>query len=122
MRGDAIAGIIITLINILGGFVIGVFQQNLSIVDAVQNYTLLTVGDGLVSQIPSLVIATAAGIIVSRGASKQTMGKEFGAQFFNYPKAVYTAAGAIFFFGLIPGLPHIPFLMLSLLVAKVTVG
>ena len=117
VRGDAIAGIIITLINIFGGFVIGVLQQKLSIVDAAQNYTLLTVGDGLVSQIPALTISTAAGIIVSRAASKETMGKEFGSQFFSYPKAIYTAAAVIFFFGLIPGLPHIPFLMLSTIVA-----
>lgn len=117
VRGDAVAGIIITIINILGGFVIGVFQQKMSMVDAVQNYTLLTVGDGLVSQIPSLTIATAAGIIVSRGASKQTMGKEFGTQFLNYPKAIYLSAGAMFFFGLIPGLPHLPFIILSAVIA-----
>jgi flagellar biosynthesis protein FlhA len=117
VRGDAIAGIIITLINIFGGLIIGILQQKMSVVDAAQNYTLLTVGDGLVSQIPALTISTAAGIIVSRSASKETMGKEFGSQFFNYPKAIYTAAGVIFFFGLIPGLPHIPFLMLSSLVA-----
>ena len=117
VRGDAIAGIIITLINILGGFVIGVFQQKLTMVDAVQNYTLLTVGDGLVSQIPSLTIATAAGIIVSRGASKNTMGKEFGAQFFSYTKAIYISAAAVFLFGLIPGLPHLPFIILSAVIA-----
>jgi len=117
VRGDAVAGIIITVINILGGFVIGVFQQKMSMVDAVQNYTLLTVGDGLVSQIPSLTIATAAGIIVSRGASVQTMGKDFGSQFFNYPKAIYLSAGAVFFFGLIPGLPHLPFILLSTVIA-----
>jgi len=113
VRGDAIAGIIITIINILGGFIIGVFQQRMSIVDAAQNYTLLTVGDGLVSQIPSLTIATAAGIVVSRAASKETMGREFGKQFFNYPKAIYMSAASIFLFGLIPGLPHVPFLLLS---------
>jgi len=117
VRGDAIAGIIITLINILGGFVIGVFQQKLTMVDAVQNYTLLTVGDGLVSQIPSLTIATAAGIIVSRGASKNTMGKEFGIQFLSYTKAIYISAAAVFFFGLIPGLPHLPFIILSAVIA-----
>jgi len=117
VRGDAIAGIIITLINIFGGFVIGVLQQKMSMLDAAQNYTLLTVGDGLVSQIPALTISTAAGIIVSRAASTETMGKEFGRQFFNYPKAIYTAAGVIFFFGLIPGLPHLPFLLLSSVVA-----
>lgn len=116
VRGDAIAGIIITLVNIIGGFVIGVFQKKLSVVDAAQNYTLLTVGDGLVSQIPALTISTAAGIVVSRAASEGTMGKDFGKQFFQYSKAIYLAAFTIFFFGLIPGLPHIPFIMLSMIV------
>jgi len=117
VRGDAIAGIIITLINIIGGFIIGVLQKKMSAIDAAQAYTLLTVGDGLVSQIPALTISTAAGLVVSRAASEDTMGKEFGRQFFGYPKAIYLAAFTIFFFGLIPGLPHIPFIMLSTLIA-----
>jgi flagellar biosynthesis protein FlhA len=116
VRGDAIAGIIITLINIIGGFVIGVLQRKMSAIDAAQAYTLLTIGDGLVSQIPALTISTAAGIVVSRAASEDTMGKEFGKQFFDYPKAIYLASLTIFFFGLIPGLPHIPFIVLSLLI------
>ncbi len=116
VRGDAIAGIIITIINIFGGFIIGVFQKNMAFIDAAQNYTLLTVGDGLVSQIPALVISTAAGIVVSRAASEGTMGSDFAKQFFKYPKAVYLSALTIFFFGLIPGLPHIPFIMLSILI------
>lgn len=117
VRGDAIAGIIITLINILGGFIIGVLQKQLPIVDAAQNYTLLTVGDGLVSQIPALLISTAAGIVLSRSGSNDTMGKEFGTQFFAYHKAMYLAAGTIFLFGLIPGLPHFSFMVLSLIIA-----
>jgi flagellar biosynthesis protein FlhA len=116
VRGDAIAGIIITLINIIGGFIIGVFQKNLSVIDAAQNYTLLTIGDGLVSQIPALIISTAAGIVVSRTTSEVTMGKEFGRLFFKYPKAVYLSALIIFFFGLIPGLPHFPFILLSTII------
>jgi len=116
VRGDAIAGIIITLVNIIGGFIIGVLQKNLSVLDAAQNYTLLTVGDGLVSQIPALTISTAAAIVVSRAASEGTMGKDFGKQFLNYPKAIYLAALTIFFFGLIPGLPHIPFIMIALFI------
>lgn len=116
VRGDAIAGIIITVINIMAGFVIGVFQQNMSVIDAAQNYTLLTVGDGLVSQIPALTISTAAGIVVSRAASESTMGKDFGKQFLNYPKAIYLSALTVFFFGLIPGLPHIPFIALSMII------
>ena len=117
VRGDAIAGIIIALINIIGGFIIGVFQNKMSVIDAAQNYTLLTIGDGLVSQIPALTISTAAGIVVSRAASEDNMGTEFGRQFFEYPKAIYLAALTIFFFGLIPGLPHIPFITLSILIA-----
>ena len=117
VRGDAIAGIIIALINIIGGFIIGVLQRKMSAIDAAQAYTLLTIGDGLVSQIPALTISTAAGIVVSRAASEDTMGKEFGKQFFDYPKAIYLASLTIFFFGLIPGLPHIPFIVLSLLIA-----
>jgi flagellar biosynthesis protein FlhA len=116
VRGDAIAGIIITVINILGGFIIGVFQQDMSIISAAQNYTLLTVGDGLVSQIPALTISTAAGIVVSRAASEGTLGKDLGKQFSDYPKAIYLSALTVFFFGLIPGLPHIPFILLSLII------
>ena len=116
VRGDAIAGIIITIINIIGGFIIGVVQNKMAAIDAAQNYTLLTIGDGLVSQIPALTISTAAGIIVSRTASEDTMGREFAAQFFEYPKAIYLAVITIFFFGLIPGLPHIPFIVLSMII------
>ena len=116
VRGDAIAGIIITLINIVGGFIIGVLQQKMSAIDAAQTYTLLTVGDGLVSQVPALTISTAAGIVVSRAASRDTMGKEFGRQFFNYPKAIMIAAVIVFCFGLIPGLPHLPFILLSIII------
>jgi flagellar biosynthesis protein FlhA len=117
VRGDAIAGIIITIINIIGGFIIGVLQRNMPIVEAAQNYTMLTIGDGLVSQIPALTISTAAGIIVSRAASMDSMGKEFGKQFADYPKAIYIASFTIFSFGLIPGLPHVPFIILSLIIA-----
>lgn len=118
VRGDAIAGIIIALINIIGGFIIGVLQRKMSALDAAQAYTLLTIGDGLVSQIPALTISTAAGIVVSRAASEDTMGKEFGKQFLDHPKAIYLASLTIFFFGLIPGLPHIPFIVLSLLIGS----
>ncbi len=116
VRGDAIAGIIITMINIIGGFIIGVFQQHMSVLNAAQNYTLLTVGDGLVSQIPALTISTAAGIVVSRAASEGTMGKDFGKLFSKYPKPIYLSALTVFLFGLIPGLPHIPFIILSIII------
>ncbi len=117
VRGDAIAGIVITLINILGGLIIGVFKQSMSFVDAAQSYMLLTVGDGLVSQIPALIISTAAGIVVTRSASEGTMGSDFIRQVARYPRAVNLAALMIFFFGLIPGLPHLAFIFLSLGIA-----
>ena len=120
VRGDAIAGIVITLINILGGLIIGVGQQGMNFLDAAQNYTLLTVGDGLVSQIPALIISTAAGIVVTRSASQGTMGGDFARQFIKYPRAVNLAALMIFFFGLIPGLPHMAFILLSILIAGVS--
>jgi len=116
VRGDAIAGIIITLINIIGGFVIGVLQKKMPIAAAAQNYTLLTVGDGLVTQIPALIISTAAGIMVSRAASESSMGVEFAKQLLHYPRASYIGALVIFLFGLIPGLPHIPFIVLGMIV------
>ena len=115
VRGDAIAGIIITFINIIGGFIIGVAQRHMAVLDAAQKYTLLTVGDGLVSQIPALTISTAAGIVVSRAGATDSMGKEFGKQFLEYPMAIYLAASTVFFFGLIPGLPHMPFILLSII-------
>jgi len=115
VRGDAIAGIIITFINIIGGFVIGVLQQKMPIAAAAQNYTLLTVGDGLVTQIPALIISTAAGILVSRSASEASMGVEFSRQLFSNPRASYIGSLVIFSFGLIPGLPHIPFIVLGMI-------
>ncbi|KPA13421.1 flagellar biosynthesis protein FlhA [Candidatus Magnetomorum sp. HK-1] len=117
VRGDAVAGIVITFINIIGGFIIGVFQQDMSAGTAAQTYTILTVGDGLVSQIPSLIIATATGLLVSRAGSDDSMGIEFKKQLFTNTKAVYMGAGVIFAFGLIPGLPHLPFLSLGILLA-----
>jgi len=116
VRGDAIAGIIITFINIIGGFVIGVLQKKMPIAAAAQNYTLLTVGDGLVTQIPALIISTAAGIVVSRAASESSMGVEFCKQLLAYPRASYIGSVVIFLFGLIPGLPHIPFIALGMIV------
>jgi flagellar biosynthesis protein FlhA len=117
VRGDAVAGIVITFINIIGGFVIGVFQEDLSMLLAAQNYTLLTVGDGLVSQIPALVISTAAGILVSRAASDDRMGKEFGKHIFANTKSIYVSSLIVFLIGLVPGLPFFPFLFLALLLS-----
>ena len=119
VRGDAIAGIIITLINILGGLVIGVLQQGMSIATAAQNYTLLTVGDGLVSQIPALIVSTAAGLVVTQAASDSHLGSTMIRQLTGQPRAVATASGVLIFFGLIPGLPTIPFIMLGCLAGGV---
>jgi flagellar biosynthesis protein FlhA len=114
VRGEAIAGILIILVNIIGGFIVGVLQQNLAMETAAQTYTILTIGDALVTQIPALIISTAAGIIVSRAASEHGMGKELGQQFKLQPQAMALSSGILFVLGLIPGLPHLPFLFLSL--------
>lgn len=116
VRGDAIAGIVITFVNIIGGFIIGVLQQKMSMMTAAQNYTILTIGDGLVTQIPSLLISTAAGIVVSRATTESSLGIELSKQFLSQPQAIYIAALIIFFFGLVPGLPHLPFIVISLII------
>ena len=114
VRGDAIAGIVITLINIVGGFVIGVLQQGMEIQEALTNYTLLTVGDGLVSQIPALLISAAAGLLVSRSGSNMKMGQEFAKHLLSSSTPVFIGSVIIFCMGLIPGLPSIPFMTLGL--------
>lgn len=113
VKGDAIAGIIITVINILGGLTIGVLQHGMSFSDAARTYTLLAVGDGLVSQIPALIVATAAGIIVTRAGAEASMGSEITVQIFRHPKAIATAAVILLCFGLVPGMPWLPFLILA---------
>jgi len=113
VRGDAIAGLIITGINILGGLLIGVFQGGLTFVEAAQSYTVLTVGDGLVSQIPALLISTAAGVIVTRAASDQKLGDELGSQLLGNERVLYGAAGMLFLMGLIPGMPTLVFVVLA---------
>lgn len=113
VRGDAIAGIIITGINIAGGFIIGVVQQGMPMKDALTNYTLLTVGDGLVSQIPALLISTAAGILVARAGSENRMGQDFAAHLLSSRTPVYLGSAIVFCLGLVPGLPAFPFMTLS---------
>lgn len=115
VRGDAVAGIIITLVNILGGLAIGVFQKGMAFGPAAQAYTLLTVGDGLVSQIPALIISTAAGIIVSRAGNESSLGNEITAQVLFHPRAIRMVAAVLFGFALIPGLPSLPFFALAVL-------
>ena len=119
VRGDAIAGILITFINIIGGFSIGVFQQGMEVTEAAQVYTLLTIGDGLVSQLPALVVSTAAGLVVTRAVSDKNMPMELMNQLLNQPYAFVIASVALFLFGLIPGLPHFPFFLLSVLTGGV---
>ncbi|MBL0699563.1 MAG: flagellar biosynthesis protein FlhA [Desulfosarcina sp.] len=114
VRGDAIAGIIITLVNIAGGLAIGVFQNSMSFAKAAENYTLLTVGDGLVSQIPALIISTAAGIIVTRAGSESNLGKEVASQIFNQPRALAITSAVLFGLALVPGLPASTFIFLAI--------
>ncbi len=116
VRGDAIAALIITGINIIGGLIIGVVQLGMTFSGAVQTYTLLTIGDGLVSQIPALIVSTSAGIIVTRAATEENLGRDLQKQIFAQPKALFVASGALFFFGVTPGLPMVPFFVLSLIV------
>ncbi|MCD4678469.1 MAG: flagellar biosynthesis protein FlhA, partial [Desulfobacula sp.] len=120
VRGDAIAGIVITLINIVGGFVIGVLQQGMEMKDALTTYTLLTVGDGLVSQIPALLVSAAAGLLVSRSGSNMKMGKEFAKHLFSSATPVFIGSVIIFSMGLVPGLPSIPFMTLGLVLGTLS--
>src|SRR5690606_3216540 len=117
VKGDAIAGIVITIINILGGFTVGVGQLGLPLSEALRRYTLLTVGDGLVTQIPALLIATATGIIITRAASESNMGHDLSRQMLSEPKALLIAAGVLLLFSLVPGLPTLPFIVLAALFA-----
>ena len=120
VRGEAIASIIIMVVNIMGGLFIGAIIKKMDIFLALQTYTMLTIGDGLVSQIPSLIISTAAGIIVSRAASDMSMGAEFAKQFGMQPQALGMSAVIIGLFGMVPGLPHVPFLVLALLMGTIS--
>ena len=119
VRGDAIAGILITVVNILGGFGIGVFQQDMEISEAAQVYTLLTIGDGLVSQLPALVVSTAAGLVVTRAATDKNLPNQLISQLLNQPYAFLIASAILFFFGIIPGLPHFPFFLMSIIAGTI---
>ncbi|WP_347877297.1 flagellar biosynthesis protein FlhA [Halanaerobium saccharolyticum] len=117
VKGDAIAGIIITFINIIAGLVIGMLQQNMGFAQAAETYILLTVGDGLVSQIPALLISTATGMVVTRAASDNNMGNEMTEQLLKQPKALFIAAAVLMILGFVPGLPTLPFLVLAVFIA-----
>lgn len=118
VRGDAVAGILILVINIIGGLLIGTMQHAMALGDAATNYVLLTIGDGLVAQIPSLLLSSATAIIVTRVSSAQDMGKQVFQQMFASPKALYVAAGVVGSLGLVPGMPNLVFLSLAGLMAS----
>ncbi len=113
VKGDAVAGLIITAINIIGGFTIGMVQQGMNAGEALRRFTILTVGDGLVAQIPALVISTAAGMLVTRAATKGTLGSELSKQIFMNPRPLVITGGLLSIVALVPGLPFVPFLALG---------
>lgn len=117
VKGDAIAAIIIIIINITGGFIIGMVQRNMTVTQALQNYTLLTVGEGLVNQIPALMISTATGIIVTRAASEGNLGSDLVTQLFRNSRVFFIVSGVLILMAIVPGLPGIPFTCLSLIAA-----
>jgi flagellar biosynthesis protein FlhA len=114
VKGDAIAAIIIIVINIVGGFIIGMVQRDLGVVEALHSYTLLTVGEGLVNQIPALLISTATGIVVTRAASDSNLGHDLVGQIFTNQRVFFIAAGVLMLMGFVPGLPTLPFVTLGL--------
>ncbi|GJE44063.1 flagellar biosynthesis protein FlhA [Methylobacterium soli] len=113
VRGDAIAALLITFINVIGGIIIGVAQQGMPFLGAAKSYTLLTIGDGLASQVPALIVSTAAGILVSKAGVKGSADKALGKQLANYPKALGMSAGVMVLIALLPGMPMLPFLALG---------
>jgi flagellar biosynthesis protein FlhA len=113
VRGDAIAGILITMVNILGGLAIGVLQLDMLVSDAAQTYTILTIGDGLVSQIPALITSISAGLIVTRSTSEDNLASDLARELTSQPRAIFVASGVLFAFAMVPGLPATPFLILA---------
>lgn len=121
VKGDAIAGLIINSINIIAGFIIGVVQRGISFTDALQQYTILTIGDGLVAQVPALLISTAAGLVVTKSAAGVALDLQIKTQLFSNPRVLGTVAAAVILFAFVPGMPSIPFAILgiSLIIATV---
>lgn len=113
VRGDAIAGILILFINVIGGLIIGVLQHDLDVATAARNYTLLAIGDGLVAQIPALIISTAAGLVVSRVGTDDDISAQLAGQLFSSPRVLVLTAAIVGLMGLIPGMPHVAFLLLA---------
>jgi flagellar biosynthesis protein FlhA len=116
VRGDAIAAILITLINIVGGFAIGILQKGMTMTEALQHFTILSIGDGLVSQVPALITSVAAGILVTRATSKNDLGRELSRQLLFYPKALTILAVMMGVLAIVPGLPTLPFLAMAVIV------
>ncbi|MBB5017826.1 flagellar biosynthesis protein FlhA [Chitinivorax tropicus] len=113
VRGDAVAGILIMVINVIGGLLVGILQHNLDFATASKNYTLLTIGDGLVAQIPALIISTAAGIVVSRVGTDEDLSQQLIGQLFQRIQVLYITAAVLALLGIIPGMPHLPFLLIA---------
>ena len=113
VRGDAVAGILIMIINIFGGLIVGMVQHDLAFAKAVSTYTLLTIGDGLVAQLPALIISTAAGVVVSRVGSDEDVSQQLLGQLFSRPVVLYITAGVLGVMGLVPGMPHLAFLLMA---------
>jgi len=113
VRGDAIAGVIIVLVNIIGGLIVGIMQQGMPLVDAARTYTLLSIGDGLVTQVPALIVSTAAGMLVTRTTASGELGEEIKKQLFTQPKAIALTSIMLFTFALIPGMPKIAFIIVA---------
>src|SRR6201999_1718903 len=113
VRGDAVAGLLVVFINIIGGIIIGVAQQSLSFGEAARTYTLLTVGDGLVTQVPALIVSTAAGLLVSKAGVSGAADKALLKQLSGYPQALGMSAGVMILLSLLPGIPMIPFMALG---------
>jgi flagellar biosynthesis protein FlhA len=114
VRGDAVAGILILFINMLGGLGIGMIQHDMAFGDALRNYTLLTIGDGLVAQLPSLLLSVSAAILVTRVSTSQDMSRQIATQMFDNPRVLYVAAGVLGIMGILPGMPNLAFLTLAL--------
>jgi len=119
VRGDAVAGILMTLINIIGGLAIGTLQLGMALGEAASTYTLLTIGDGLIAQIPALIISTAAGIIVTRATSESDFAADIHSQIVNQPKAVFVSSGVLIVIGIMPGMPFFPFALMAGLLTSV---
>ena len=117
VKGDAIAAIVIIVVNILGGFIIGMVQRDMSILQALQTYTLLTVGEGLVNQIPALLVSTATGLVVTRAASENNLGHDIAAQLLAYPRVFFLVAAVLAVLSAVPGLPGVPFLSIAILIS-----